>query len=119
MGDEDEGYERQERARREFRDITVEAIKGFADGSPFERITKLQPMGLIDKEGNVVIDSHARDSVKDYWKEAEKRGNEELGRYIAEHDAAPDGGPATAVWRFGTRGGAAVGELTVRPLRSL
>jgi hypothetical protein len=93
VGDEDEGDERQERARREFRDITVEAIKGFAEGSPFERITKLQPMGLIDKEGNVVVDSHARDSVKDYWKEVEKRGNEELDRYIA--DAPPNGGPAT------------------------
>jgi len=98
VGDEEEGYERQERSRRDFKDITVEAIKGFAEGSPFERITKLQPMGLIDKDGNVVVDSRARDSVREYWKEVEKRENEERDRYIAEHGAPPNGGPAE---RFG------------------
>jgi hypothetical protein len=84
IGDDGAGCETQERVRRDFKDVTVEAIKGFADGSPFDRITKLQPMGLIDKDGKVVVDSRARDSVREFWKQLEERGNHELERYIAE-----------------------------------
>jgi hypothetical protein len=94
VGDDGAGCERQEQVRREFNDITIEAIKGLADGSPFERITRLQPMGLIDKDGKVVVDSRARDPVREYWKEVEGRGNQELGRYFAEPGDAPTGGPA-------------------------
>ena len=84
VGDGDEGYERQEMARKEFRDITVEAIKGFSDGSPMERIAILQPMGLIDKNGNVVADSRARESVGEYWKEMAEQEDEERDRFLAE-----------------------------------
>ena len=105
VGDEGACHERQEEARREFKDIMVETIKGFADGSAFERITILQPMGLIDKDGNVIIDSHARDSVREYWKQEEERGNQELERYIAEHGAPPNGGPAQWMDNSGVDGG--------------
>src|SRR5437868_6913058 len=46
LGDYGSGYERQEVVRKDFRDITVEVIKAFAKENPFERITRLQPMGL-------------------------------------------------------------------------
>ena len=95
FGDDGAGCERQEQVRRDFTDITVETIKGFADGSPFERITTLQPMGLIDKDGMVVMDPGARDSVREYWRRVEEQGNEELARYVAEHGAPPNGGPGT------------------------
>ena len=105
VGDEGFCYDRQELVRREFTDITVEAIKGFSDGSPFERSTVLQPMGLIDKDGKVVMDSRARDSVREYWKQEDERGNQELDRYIAEHGAPPIGGPAERPGNSGAGGG--------------
>ena len=59
---------RQARVQR-VRDAPVEAMKGFAAENPFESITQLQPLGLIDKEGQVVLDSETRQAVSQYWKE--------------------------------------------------
>lgn len=84
IGDEGSGWDRQDKARKEFKDITVEAIAGFSEGSPFERITQLQPMGLIDKDGRVVIDPRQRESVAKHWKEEEEKENKELDRYLVE-----------------------------------
>jgi hypothetical protein len=47
-------------------------------------------MGLIDKEGEVVVDSKARDAVREYWKQVEEQETKELDRYIAEQEAAPN-----------------------------
>jgi len=105
IGDDGSGYETQERARKDFRDITVEVIKAFADENPFERITKLQPMGLIDKDGNVVTDSKVRDAVSQYWKQQAEQEDKELDGYIAEHGAAPNGGPATRLGNSGVAEG--------------
>lgn len=93
LGNYDSGYERQEAVRKDFRDITVEVIKAFADENPFERITKLQPMGLVDKNGQVVIDSKDRDAVSLYWKQVEEQETKELERYITEQNAAPNSCP--------------------------
>src|SRR5688572_21637065 len=78
LGDEGSGYERQGAVRRDFRDITIEVIKAYADENPFERITELQPMGLIDKDGHVVIDSTAREAVRQFWKQTAEQQNREL-----------------------------------------
>jgi hypothetical protein len=83
LGDEGSGYERQARVRKDFRDITVEAIKGFAAENPFERITNLQPLGLIDKEGQVVLDAEARQAVSQYWKQTAIQ-QQELDRCLAQ-----------------------------------
>jgi len=84
LGDEGSEGDRQNMARKEFNDITTEAIAGFSEGSPFERITQLQPMGLIDKDGRVVIDPQQRESVAKYWKEVEEKENKEADCYLAE-----------------------------------
>ena len=90
LGDFGSGCESQEAVRRVFRDITVETIKAFADENPFERITKMQPAGLIDKDGQVVIDPRARDAVSQYWKQGDEQETKELDRYIAEQADAPN-----------------------------
>lgn len=84
IGDADE--ERYDEVRSNFKDVTVQAITAFAKEMPFERITQLQPMGLIDKAGAVVIDSRNRESVAKYWKEAEEAESVELKRYLQEED---------------------------------
>jgi hypothetical protein len=84
IGDEGAGWNRQDKARKEFKDITTEVIAGFSEGSPFERITLLQPMGLIDKDGKVVVDPQQRESVAKYWKEVEEKENKETDRYLTE-----------------------------------
>src|ERR1041385_1087320 len=78
IGDEGAAWERQERARKECKDITVETIQAFAAGNPFERVTKLQPTGLIDRDGRVVVDPAARDAVKQYWKQMEDQEQKQL-----------------------------------------
>jgi hypothetical protein len=65
VGDETKGRERQREAREEFLDITVEALAGFASGT---NASGLKEMGLIDKDGNVVLDFTERESVAQYWK---------------------------------------------------
>jgi hypothetical protein len=90
VGDYESGYERQGVVRRDFKDITVEVIKAFAQENPFERIAKLQPMGLIDKDGEVVVDCDARDAVGLYWKQVYEQEQKEMDRYIAEQDAPPN-----------------------------
>jgi hypothetical protein len=105
VGDEEAGWQQQERARREFKDITVETIHGFAAANPIERITKLQPMGLIDKDGNVIIDPERRGSIQKYWQEMEEKENKELNRYLAEQAAALNGGRGTSPDRSGANDG--------------
>lgn len=82
LGDEGSGHERQEVVRKDFRDITVEVIKAFAEENPFERITELQPMGLIDKDGEVVMDSKTRAAVRQYWKQVGEQEDNDLRRPV-------------------------------------
>jgi hypothetical protein len=82
VGDEGSAGERQAQARREFRDITIDAIQGYSEGSPFERITELQPAGLIDQLGRVITDPKEREAVANYWKQVEKREEEETRQYL-------------------------------------
>src|SRR3954468_13247284 len=63
VGDEGNGCDRQDEARRHFKDITIDAIQGYSEGNPFERITELQPAGLIDQSGKVVADPKERETV--------------------------------------------------------
>ncbi|MDB6121735.1 MAG: hypothetical protein JWQ71_728 [Pedosphaera sp.] len=93
VGDEEMGYERQDEARKEFKDITIATIEAFAAGKPFERILELQPMGLIDKDGKVVLDSQNREAVKQYWKEIDEQENKEMEDYLAKHGVPPDSHP--------------------------
>jgi hypothetical protein len=86
VGDEGEGYERQTRIRKQFTDIAVEAIKAFSDANPYERITEFQPMGLIDKDGNVVVDSKSREAVRKYWEEMEALDEIEFAKQMEEKE---------------------------------
>jgi hypothetical protein len=81
IGDEEIGYERQSSARKEFLDITVEAIAGFAaeTGS-----TEFKAMGLIDKDGAVVVNPAERDSVAHYWEVAWQEDAKESEAYLAK-----------------------------------
>src|SRR5204863_1896710 len=83
IGDYEIGRERQRAARKEFMDITLEAIAGFASGTGS---TELKTIGLIDKDGAVVVNPAERDSCAQYWKIAWEDGAKESKAYLARCD---------------------------------
>lgn len=97
VGDDVRDGDRQDEVRREFKDITVDAIQGYSDGCPYERMTELHPAGLIDQTGSVVTDPKQWEAVADYWKQVYERENEEarlrIEKWVRIEETLPHGDP--------------------------